>query len=127
MVLKSLSRKMTLGLRIKLLPFSMESLHFCFSDSISAAWKKQVSFSIVSGSGVGTLYMNGVAQSSATTSGTGGLSLQDTSGPMTRLTIGCQGAVTGAFAYTGYIDDVRIYTSALTASFILSIYNFNGE
>lgn len=93
------------------------------SNTLFNWWHVVFTFSIASGSGVGTLYINGVAQSSATVSGAGGLSLQDTSGPMTRLTIGCQGAVTGAFAYTGYIDDVRVYTSALTASFILSMYN----
>ena len=98
-------------------------VYYTNSNTLFNWWHVAFTFSIVSGSGVATLYINGVAQSSATVSGTGGLSLQDTGGPMTHLTIGCQGAVTGAFAYTGYIDDVRIYTSALTAPFILSMYN----
>ncbi len=78
-------------------------------------------FGIVNGSGIGTLYVNGVAQSTRTTGGTGGLCMDNNSSPLTRLNIGCQTQWTGAYA--GYVDDVRIYTSTLPPSLIAAVYN----
>ena len=83
-------------------------------------------FSIVNGSGIGTLYLNGNFQVSTGIGGSGVLGLTYPGGAMTLLTLGClkesqypnQGS-----AYAGYIDDVRIYTTALTPSLIASLYN----
>jgi hypothetical protein len=78
-------------------------------------------FAIVNGSGIGILYVNGVAQASRTTEGTGGLCMRSSRGPMTHLHIGCLTPWTGAYA--GYVDDVRIYTSTLPPSLIAAVYN----
>jgi hypothetical protein len=80
---------------------SFNYIYYSISDTLLAWTHVAFTFSIVNGSGVGTLYINGIAQSSATVQGIGGLSLGGTSGPMTHLTIGCQGAVGSAFGYAG--------------------------
>jgi hypothetical protein len=77
-------------------------------------------FSIVNGAGIGMLYINGVYQGTASTIGTGGLGIIGSGAAMTRLNLGCMNA--SNFAYAGNVDDVRIYTSALTSSFISSLY-----
>jgi hypothetical protein len=64
-----------------------------------------------------TLYVNGVV--SAQSAITGNLSLVG-GGNITNLFVGCS-VIAQAFA--GYIDDVRIYTSALSATAISTLYN----
>jgi hypothetical protein len=77
-------------------------------------------FSIVNGFGVGMLYLNGVYQGTASTTGIGGLGIIGSGAAMTRINLGCMNA--SNFAYAGNVDDVRIYTSAITPSFISSLY-----
>jgi hypothetical protein len=65
-----------------------------------------------------TLYYNGVSIGS--TSATG--ALQSTgSANLTNLLIGT--AVTSSNGLAGYVDDVRIYTTALSATEVLAVYN----
>ncbi len=75
---------------------------------------------VVSG-GVASLYVNGVLQGTAVVSFTP--SLAPFGNPVTNLFVGALHTAYGAFA--GYVDDVRIYTSALTAADVLTLYN-NG-
>ena len=64
-----------------------------------------------------TLYVNGVV--SAQSAITGNLSLVG-GGNITNLLVGCSAI---AQALNGYVDDVRIYTSALSATAISTLYN----
>jgi hypothetical protein len=72
--------------------------------------------------GLGALYVNGALQ--GTLSGMGGvLNTYNASNPglnATNLYIGADTTSWGGFA--GYIDDVRVYTSALTANAIAELY-----
>lgn len=68
--------------------------------------------------GVGTLFVNGVSVSSITASGN--LVMYNGS-PPTNLFVGTIN--TASYAYKGYVDDVRIYTSALSATAISTLYN----
>jgi hypothetical protein len=69
-------------------------------------------------SGVVSFYMNGVLQ--ATTTITGNLSISFGTA-MTHLYVGAAYPTWGAYA--GYVDDVRIYTTAFTQSLVTSLYN----
>ena len=83
-------------------------------------------FLVVNGGGVATLYINGIVQQINITVGTGGLGIftWPVRTAMTRLTIGCNDAIANeGSCYAGYIDDVRIYTTALTQSLVTSLYN----
>jgi hypothetical protein len=78
------------------------------------AWNHVVG---VVSSGMVSLYLNNVFQATATL--TGSLSLNGGTS-ITNLFIGCVHTTSGGFA--GYIDDVRIYTSALTPTAIAELY-----
>jgi hypothetical protein len=69
-------------------------------------------------SGVVSFYMNGVLQ--ATNTITGNLSISFGTA-MTHLYVGAAYPTWGAYA--GYVDDVRIYTTAFTQSLVTSLYN----
>jgi len=69
-------------------------------------------------SGIGTLYINGVSQGTVSTSGN--LALYSSGGAISRFNLGC--IFPNLFAYNGYIDDVRIYTTALSPTFVYAIY-----
>jgi hypothetical protein len=74
------------------------------------------------GGGTITLYINGIAR--ATTSAVAGNLSQDSGGSyaaLTNLYIGTP-YPTAARAYRGYVDDVRIYTSALNADEINGLF-----
>lgn len=66
--------------------------------------------------GLITVYVNGVARNTNTISG----NISSTSS--TNLLIGCSGVLTNLRAFNGYVDDARIYTSALSANEIAALY-----
>jgi hypothetical protein len=66
--------------------------------------------------GVATLYLNGVVQSTGTY--TGSLSLNG-GGSISNLFLGA--IYPSVYAYAGYVDDVRLYTAALTVNDIQAI------
>jgi hypothetical protein len=67
--------------------------------------------------GTGSFYVNGVLQS--TVGGIGALNV-NAGGSVTNFYVGANTTAWGGFR--GYIDDVRIYTSALTANAIAELY-----
>jgi hypothetical protein len=69
-------------------------------------------------SGIITVYVNGL---SVATLNAGGLLCAVGGGNMTNLIVGAAGS--GGGAWNGYIDDVRIYTSALSNATISTLYN----
>lgn len=78
----------------------------------------------IANAGVTQLYVNGSLVSSGTYSGS--LCLQG-GGNMTHFLLGAQypsGTYAGAF--NGYVDDVRLYTSALSAAQVASLYSTNA-
>jgi hypothetical protein len=77
--------------------------------------------SAVYSAGTVSLYLNGILQSTA--SYTGLLSLNG-GGNISNVFLGA--VYPSAFAYAGYIDDVRLYTSALSASQVASLYSTNA-
>jgi len=94
--------------------YSPVALHYTWTHVV-------FTFSIMNGAGVGTLYINGIAVSTGNSTGTGGLGLMGVSNSMFYLTLGCM--TTSSNAYTGYLDDMRIYTVALPPSAITLLYN----
>ena len=66
------------------------------------------------------LYVNGVAEASAVITGSLSLGGSSSWGPITNMFIGCEH--TGYGGYNGYIDNVRIYNTALSQSQINTLY-----
>jgi hypothetical protein len=69
---------------------------------------------------LGSLYVNGVLQSTLSGNATLNAVNAGSIANVTNLFIGCDATNWGGFA--GYVDDVRIYTSALTATAIAELY-----
>jgi hypothetical protein len=92
--------------------------NFGLSSNIAAPLNAWTHTAITFSGGLVTIYVNGVSQNTVTIAGN--LST-DTVGNMTNLLIGCvNGSAQQAFA--GYVDDVRLYTQALSADEINSLY-----
>jgi hypothetical protein len=85
------------------------------SDLLNLTW---VHLAAVRKAGTGTLYLNGVALISG--------QLTSSIASSAPLTIGNGAGGTGANLFTGRIDEVRVFSRALTAEEIASQYNDNG-
>jgi hypothetical protein len=90
------------------------------TDSLAAAtintWYHVVGVCL---NGTAYLYVNGVLQSTIGYSGTPSVS---GGGIITNLFVGANSIGAGGSSFAGYVDDVRLYTTALTASAVSLLY-----
>ena len=109
----------TIGLFYYTTPNSSSALGFISTNSITTNSWSHVAY--IFASGMAYLYINGVL--SGLNSYTGAICLRTNTNPPTNLSIGCGNSEWGG--YRGYVDDLRIYNSALTPQQIQNIYANN--
>jgi hypothetical protein len=109
----------TLGLFYYTTPSTSTAVGFISVNSITTNTWSHVAY--IFASGMAYLYINGVL--SGSNSYTGTICLNGNIGTPTNLSIGCGNSVWGG--YRGFVDNLRIYNSALTPQQIQTIYANN--